>query len=265
LPPLDRHRARMDFDAHLYGLLHTGNPGDVAFYRRWCADARTVLELGCGSGRLLAPLAADGRVVTGVDAHAGMCALARARVPGATVIEADMAAVRLPDRFDRVILPYNSLYCAPDDAGAVAVLANAARHLAPDGLVLFDGYLVSMDPEDLTDDEAPEWLTTLYDGPRRVEVFEQDRHQPATRDCAVTYVHRIRGPRGRSTTHTYTIQHHYLSPEVLPDLLARAGLRLVACFGELDESPLDDGDRLVVVATHADAAGPVIDTLPPPA
>ena len=255
----------MDFDAHLYGLLHTGNPGDVAFYRRWCADARTVLELGCGSGRLLAPLAADGRAVTGVDAHAGMCALARARVPGATVIEADMAAVRLPDRFDRVILPYNSLYCAPDDAGAVAVLANAARHLAPDGLVLFDGYLVSMDTEDLTDDEAPEWLTTLYDGPRRVEVFEQDRHQPATRDCAVTYVHRIRGPRGRSTTHTYTIQHHYLSPEVLPDLLARAGLRLVACFGELDESPLDDGDRLVVVATHADAAGPVIDTLPPPA
>ncbi|MEZ4463079.1 MAG: hypothetical protein R3F43_00820 [bacterium] len=52
-------------------------------------------------------------------------------------------------------------------------------------------------------------------------------------------MHRIRGARGQREEHTYTIRHHYLSPEVLPDLLAQAGLRLVALFGELDESPLD--------------------------
>ncbi|MEZ4470521.1 MAG: class I SAM-dependent methyltransferase [bacterium] len=246
----------MAFDPDLYDRLHTGNDGDVAFYRRWCAGASGVLELGCGSGRILAALAADGHTLVGVDLHPGMCARARARVPGARIVEADMAEVDLGERFDRVLLPYNSLYCAPDDAGVVAVLARAAHHLRPEGLVIFDGYRVLVDADELIDDEAPEWIATLRDGARRIEVLEQDRHQPAARDCTVTYVHRIRGPRGQREEHTYTIRHHYLSPEVLPDLLARAGLRLVALFGELDESPLDEGDRLVVVAGLSSAPPP---------
>ncbi|MEZ4463080.1 MAG: TetR family transcriptional regulator [bacterium] len=167
------------FDPDLYDRLHTGNDGDVAFYRRWCAGASGVLELGCGSGRILAALAADGHALVGVDLHPGMCARARARVPGARIVEADMAEVDLGERFDRVLLPYNSLYCAPDDAGVVAVLARAAHHLRPEGRVIFDGYRVLVDADELIDDEAPEWIATLRDGARRIEVLEQDRHQPA--------------------------------------------------------------------------------------
>ena len=51
------------FDATLYRQLHVGTPGDVDFYRRQCAGAQGVLELGCGDGRILAPLAAEGIAV----------------------------------------------------------------------------------------------------------------------------------------------------------------------------------------------------------
>jgi tRNA G46 methylase TrmB len=43
--------------AELYRLTHRGNPGDVGFYRKLCSGVQSVLELGCGYGRLLAALA----------------------------------------------------------------------------------------------------------------------------------------------------------------------------------------------------------------
>jgi hypothetical protein len=54
-----------DYPAQLYAAVHDGNPGDVAFYRERCADARAVLELGCGDARVLAELAAPGRALVG--------------------------------------------------------------------------------------------------------------------------------------------------------------------------------------------------------
>ena len=45
-----------DFDPRLYALLHTGNPGDLAFYRRHCAGAATVLERGASAAEICAAL-----------------------------------------------------------------------------------------------------------------------------------------------------------------------------------------------------------------
>ncbi|MGK0359049.1 MAG: SAM-dependent methyltransferase [Bradymonadia bacterium] len=239
------------FDAHLYTLLHTGNDGDVDFYVGLCADARSVLELGCGAGRILAQLTAPQRV--GVDLHAAMIERARAAVPGAALHVGDMRTLDLGARFERVILPYNTLYCVPDDAGAIAVLQVAAKHLAPGGLIAFDGYQVSTDPEDLTDDDAPEWIATLHDADRIIEVYEEDRHWPARRDCAVRYVFESEDTETGSTARSEdTLRHHYQHAEMIWDLLADAGLRCVAMWGEFDQSPVEDGERLVVLATHAE-------------
>ena len=71
--------------ARLFSLLHTGSPGDVDFYTAACRGAGSVLELGCGFGRLLAPLAQAGLQVTGVDSDPAMLQLARknlATLPG---------------------------------------------------------------------------------------------------------------------------------------------------------------------------------------
>jgi 2-polyprenyl-3-methyl-5-hydroxy-6-metoxy-1,4-benzoquinol methylase len=67
------------YPAELYELVHRGTEGDVAFYRQTCADARSVLELGCGYGRLLEPLAELGIDVTGLERDPEL--LARAAGP----------------------------------------------------------------------------------------------------------------------------------------------------------------------------------------
>ena len=114
---------RMDFDCCL----------------RFAKDARSVLDLGCGTGQLAAALA-DGRSVTGVDPAPAMLDVARRRAGGQTVdwVEADARTVRLGRSFDLVILTGHAfqVFLTPEDRKAV--LRTIGAHLAPGGRFIFD-------------------------------------------------------------------------------------------------------------------------------
>lgn len=72
------------------------------------SGCRTVLEPGCGAGRMFEPLARRGLAVTGIDRSPAMVELARARGTGATVVLADMTRFDLGP-FDGGICPINTL------------------------------------------------------------------------------------------------------------------------------------------------------------
>lgn len=131
---------------------------DQLFGRRFMAPAlaalvppdATIVDLGCGTGEVLAHLAAAldpsvGRVI-GVDREPGMLALARARMadaahpPGSAshveILEASLESVPLPDQVTDVALLFLVLHHLPEPA---AVMAEARRLLKPTGrLVLVD-------------------------------------------------------------------------------------------------------------------------------
>jgi SAM-dependent methyltransferase len=118
---------------------------------------RSVLDAGCGTGRVAVELARRGVAVVGVDSDPDMVDLARAKAPGLRRpdlrwIVADLAGLALPDRFDVVLLAGNVVpYVAPDQRAAA--VAACARHLAPTG-VLLAGFAL-----------RPDWPTTAdYDG-----------------------------------------------------------------------------------------------------
>ena len=92
----------------------------------------SVLDAGCGTGRVAVELARRGIEVLGVDADADMVAAARAKAPDLTWLVADLARLALDRAFDLVVLAGNVVpYVAAEDrAGAVA---NCARHLRPGG------------------------------------------------------------------------------------------------------------------------------------
>ena len=68
------------YPPELYAKLHLGNPGDLAFYREQCRDVGTVLELGCGYGRVLESLADQCEELVGLDSSRGLLALAQSRL-----------------------------------------------------------------------------------------------------------------------------------------------------------------------------------------
>ena len=96
---------------------------------------RTVLDAGCGTGRVALELARRGIEVVGVDVDPAMLVTARSKAPGLTWVEADLAGLDLGRVFDVVVMAGNVLcFVAPGTEGAV--VAAAAHHLAPDGHLL---------------------------------------------------------------------------------------------------------------------------------
>ncbi len=92
----------------------------------------TVLDAGCGTGRVAIELAARGIEVVGVDLDGDLLARARRKAPTLTWVRADLATLDLARRFDVVVLAGNVIpYVAAADRAA-AVLG-AARHVADGG------------------------------------------------------------------------------------------------------------------------------------
>jgi SAM-dependent methyltransferase len=115
-------------------LAETDDPhGEVAFVQRYAPDS--VLDAGCGTGRVAIELDRRGVEVVGVDLDASMLATARRLDPHVTWVEADLAALDLGRRFDVVVMAGNVLlFTAPGTQADV--VAGCARHLTPDGLLV---------------------------------------------------------------------------------------------------------------------------------
>ncbi len=91
-----------------------------------------VLDVGCGTGTLLAAAAAAGAATVGVDISAGMVAAAAARVPSATVLLGDAQVIDLATEapgppFDRVVSRFGVMFFA-DPTAAFANVRQAAAH-----------------------------------------------------------------------------------------------------------------------------------------
>ena len=103
---------------------------------------RSVLDAGCGTGRVGIELARRGLEVVGVDADPGMLAVARGKAPELEWLEADLSALDLGGRrFDAVVMAGNvMIFVVPGSEGAV--LTRAAAHLRTSGLVVAGFQLV---------------------------------------------------------------------------------------------------------------------------
>jgi SAM-dependent methyltransferase len=107
------------------------------YLARHLPQARSLLELGCGTGAVLAGLS---RVpsLTGLDRSPQMLARARATLPEARFVRAGMTAFELGERFDAVICVFDTVNHLPRFELWQALFERAAEHLHDGGLFAFD-------------------------------------------------------------------------------------------------------------------------------
>lgn len=106
------------------------------FIERHRPGAASLLELGCGSGTILAGLACDS--LTGIDRSPEMLAIAREKVPSARLLEADITTFELGERFEVVVCIFDTLNHITTFEGWKAVFERTHAHLQPGGLFIFD-------------------------------------------------------------------------------------------------------------------------------
>lgn len=225
--------------AELYALTHRGNPGDVAFYRQICRGAKSVLELGSGSGRMLAALASEKRRLVGLEldpklldlAKRNLCALPPSKRKSVRVVRGDMRDFELPQRFERILLPYNALYCLLSKSAALSCFRAAHRALEPGGRLALDVWNAQPfhgSPAQASADD-PEPIVSLRHTGDTWDVFESSRLRRAQQRIDVCYRY---VPRKGGSTYRIPIAQRYFLPAEISKLLERAGFSLEARYGD---------------------------------
>jgi len=93
---------------------------------------RSVLDAGCGMGRVAIELARRGIDVVGVDLDDDLLAFARRSQPDIRWVTADLSTMELGRQFDVVAMPGNVMvFCRPQDRGPI--ITACTRHIEPDG------------------------------------------------------------------------------------------------------------------------------------
>jgi len=126
----------------MYDLEMANFTEDLQYYANLLAADSTVLELGCGTGRLSRLLAGEGHRVTGIDLSDEMLTEARKRASNNTsYIQMDMRELALGEKFDTVIIPYNTLNLLLDEEDILRTLRGCWNHLRADGQLMLQLYL----------------------------------------------------------------------------------------------------------------------------
>ncbi|MFN0194623.1 MAG: class I SAM-dependent methyltransferase [Aestuariivirga sp.] len=206
------------------------------------ANARSVLDLGCGTGQLAAVLS-KGRRVVGVEPAKAMLDQARRR-PGAdavTWIEGDARDIKLGERFDLVVMTGHAFQCLLTDADQLAVCRTIAAHLETGGAFIFD----SRNPA------SEEWRDWVPDKTLRrfahpelggVEAWNDVRFDPAT--AIATYDTFYRGAWGAEIKATSKIR--FADKYEIANRVHAAGLRVDRWMGDWDESPWTENSPEII-------------------
>ncbi len=244
-----------------------GERPDVPFYVEEAVRAGgPVLELGCGTGRVLLPTARAGVAVAGLDGAPAMLARCReklaaepADVRGRVSLHAgDVrdfalgAAAGAP--FALVTAPFRVLQHLVRVDEQLACLAAVARHLAPGGRFVFDVFnphfaAMTADRSAEAEDTAE---TPLPDGRTLRRAARIPRIRWTEQVSEVELIYYVAGrpgapppPPGQAF-----VLGGFVRAE-LEDLLARAGVRVDAIHGAFDRSPLGDASpEQIVCATR---------------
>lgn len=233
-----------------YATLERLGP-DVDFYRGLARETGgAVLELGCGTGRVLRAVAEDGGACTGLDSSPEMLDVLRAKGPaGIALVAADMRSFDLaPRRFDLIYSAFRAFQHLASVDDQLRCLSRVRAHLAPGGVFAFDVFKPRLARMALVEEPETEDLRFVHEGDEVVRTARVLR-DGATQCMRVIFRYerqREGRPVGSESAefvmrwfHRYELEH----------LMARAGFPRVEIFGDFDRSPIaPDSPSFVVVA-----------------
>lgn len=224
---------------------------DLPFWQALAAQhPGPILELGCGTGRVLLPLQAAGFALTGLDNDLEMLRFLLRRLPAEAprrIFLADMADFRLAQSFSLVLMPCNTLSTLPP-ADRPRVFANVRRHLTGGGC-----FAASL-PSPLALQEMPargnEEVEEFLEHPETKGVLQVSSAWKRSKQAfTVTWHYDHLRPDGMVERLSVRAHHSLATLDTYRAELQQAGLEIEQVYGDFDRSNYNaDSPNLIIVA-----------------
>ena len=244
--------------ARFYDSENADKTDDLAMYSRLAAErAGEILDVGCGTGRVLLHLAREGRRVHGIDSDGAMLGRLDAKMRQlpqlrhlVNVVPGDILDYRWDQKFELILLTYNALMHFHEQEAQIALLSRLRACLADAGRLVID--LPNAGPAFAAEDsDALTFERSFLDRETGHLVMLQSLNY-LDRAAQMLTVEWIYDEIDGSGAVKRLIAPHKLRYYFLPELqllLERAGFTLEAVYGDPDGAPYDaDSERMIVHA-----------------
>lgn len=225
---------------------------DAPFYVEMARQSGgPVLEIGCGTGRVLLEIAREGIEIEGVDNSAAMLRVLRTHLDAeppevrgrVRLHEGDMRSFRLPKKFPLVIIPFRPLQHMYTMADQLAALKTAAAHLADGGKLVFDVFYPKLEliPAGIGEEVLElEWRVE-GDPPKIVRRYlRKESFDKIAQNFSATFFFRTYVGEKLVKEETEPLKMSYYTHPQMRALLAMSGLEIVEEYGSFAKAPLDN-------------------------
>lgn len=245
-------------DAARFYDLSPSVPDDIPFYRATIPDSEaSVLELGCGTGRVLLPLTAWCGYIHGIERSEAMLATCRDKLrrsgigAGSALVEiGDVTDFDLDRKFDLITAPFRVLQNLETDEEVDGLLRCVGEHLAPGGTCILNAFHPNRDRETLirewcSDEELFCWEVPYRSG----RVTCHDRRPRLDPEKLVLYPelvyrHYYDDALLNETVLKIVMRCYY--PEEFENVIVDHGFRVVRKWGGYAGEPYGEGPELVI-------------------
>ena len=250
------------FIAELYDYVpfYTNRP-DLDFYLDFAGlTAGSVLELGCGTGRILIPTAAAGYEITGLDFSDHMLARCRQKLEDQVpevqnrtrLVKGHMAGFDLAETFSLVTGPFRVFQHLISTEEQLSCLRCVNNHMEMGGKFVFDlsrahfrlikNDVSSEETVDFSDRELPNGCKM-----RRTHRFMATHLTEQYND--IEFIYYLTYPDGKEERLIQAFPFRHFFRYEVEHLLARCGYDVMQVFGNFDKSPLgDNSPEMIFVA-----------------
>jgi SAM-dependent methyltransferase len=206
-----------------------------------------VLELGCGTGRLMYHWIKEGVECTGVDLGSEMVKRAKRKVSFLGKKKeslynfkvADMKKVRLRKKYGVVVSAFNTMMHLYTYDDMSTFLKTVRLHMKKDGTFLFD--ILNPDFRWIMRDPNKRWARTRFKHPKydTFYYYSTNHYYDASSQVAYIYIYHEPAIEDDGPTYMLRLAHRQYFPMEMKTLLDHHGFKIDALFGDFDGSELE--------------------------
>jgi SAM-dependent methyltransferase len=257
----DLNRYEDPWTAEVYDYQTQGRGNDVPFWLALAEEAEgEVLEIACGTGRVLLPLARAGVRLTGLDVSKAMLEVARGKLhrepaevaERVNLIHGDMTQFDLGRQFGLVIIPFSAFQALLTRSEQRACLDTCRAHLKPGGRLAIDVFnphlsrltLPQPVPEGPDEFAGPDGETVQWSGETEYDLANQVLRS--------RWRYERTDSRGETTISEHLLTLHYFFRFEMEWMLEACGFEVEALYGNFDRSEFaSDAPEMIFVARRA--------------